>query len=264
MPPFLAEIAALPPWLYPLLTLTGLAAGFVDSIAGGGGIITIPVLLSTGLSPQEALGTNKLQAAFGSGSATWHYSRAGLVDWRSCVAGIVFTALGAAVGTWLVARRVDPEFLRQAIPWLLVGVAAYMLLQPRVGEQEIRPRLTPGVFHLVFGLLIGFYDGFFGPGTGTFWAMAYLLGLGCNLTRATAQTKVMNFTSNVVSLAVFLAAGHLHYGAGLCMGAGQLVGARLGSRVVIRQGARFIRPLFIAVALAVTARLLWQNFARRG
>src|SRR4029434_4443334 len=94
------------------------------------------------------------------------------------------------------------------------------------------------LFHLVFGLLIGFYDGFFGPGTGTFWAMAYVLGLGCNLTRATAHTKVMNFTSNAISLAVFIEAVRVHYGAGLCMGLGQLLGARLGARVDIRQGAQ--------------------------
>jgi len=260
MPPSLADIFTLPSWLYPLLFLTGLAAGFVDSVAGGGGIITIPVLLNMGLTPQDALGTNKLQATFGSGSATWHYGRAGLIDWRLCLSGIVCTAMGAGLGTWMVARRVDPEFLRQTIPWLLVGIAIYLLLQPRLGEKVGRPRMASDVFHLVFGLVIGFYDGFFGPGTGTFWAMAYVLALGLDLTRATAHTKVMNFTSNVISLAVFLAAGHVQFVAGLCMGAGQLLGARIGSKVVIRQGVRFIRPLFITVALAVTARLLWQNF----
>jgi uncharacterized membrane protein YfcA len=111
-------------------------------------------------------------------------------------------------------------------------------------------------------LLIGFYDGFFGPGTGTFWAMAYITIMGFNLTKATAHTKVMNFASNVASLGVFLWGGHVHAPAGVCMGLGQLVGARLGARTVIRRGTKFIRPVFITVVLAVTARLLYHNFSK--
>jgi len=251
----------LPSWLYPLLFLTGLAAGFVDSIAGGGGLITLPVLLSVGMPPQTALGTNKLQAVFGSGSATWHYARAGLIDFRECQFGVLFTFVGAAVGS-LLLQQVHPDLLRQIIPWLLIAVAIYMLVQPRLGEADVHPRMRSIPFHFLFGLGIGFYDGFFGPGTGTFWAMGYVLCLGFNLTKATAHTKVMNFTSNAASLGVFLLFGEVHYGAGLCMGAGQLLGARLGSKTVIRRGTRFIRPVFIAVVLAITARLLWQNFKR--
>jgi hypothetical protein len=253
------DAASIPLWLYPLLFLTGLAAGFVDSIAGGGGLITIPVLLNVGLAPQLALGTNKLQAVFGSGSAAWHYGRAGLIEFKDCWTGVVCTLVGATVGTRLVSR-LSPEFLKQTIPWLLVAIALYFILQPKLGDTERRPRLNAHGFHVLCGLGIGFYDGFFGPGTGTFWAMAYLLGLGFNLTRATAHTKLMNFASNAASLAVFLYGGHCHFGAGLCMGLGQLVGASLGSQTVIRRGARFIRPIFIAVVLAVTARLLWRNF----
>jgi hypothetical protein len=249
------------PWLYPLLFLTGLFAGFVDSIAGGGGLITIPVLLNLGLAPPDALGTNKLQATFGSGSATWHYGRAGLIDFRACVNGILFTAIGAGLGTWLLTKM-PPDLLQQIIPWLLIAIAGYLLLQPKIGEKDIHPRIEASGFHLLFGLVLGFYDGFFGPGTGTFWALAYMLGLGFNMTRATAHTKVMNFTSNLVSLGVFLVGGHVHFGAGLCMGAGQLLGARLGARVVLKKGTRLIRPIFITAAIAITARLLWKNFTR--
>ena len=245
-------------WLYPILLLTGLVAGFVDSIAGGGGLITLPVLLNIGMPPQLALGTNKLQATFGSGSAAWHYGRAGLVHFKDCRLGILFTLLGAAIGTLLV-RRLPSDLLRQMIPWLLVGIALYVILQPKLGERDFRPRLGAGIFHVFFGLGMGFYDGFFGPGTGTFWALAYMLVLGFNMTKATAHTKVMNFASNVVSVAVFLPGGQVHFGAGICMGAGQLIGARLGSKVVIRRGTKFIRPVFITVVLAITARLLWQN-----
>jgi uncharacterized membrane protein YfcA len=249
----------IPWWLYVLLFLTGFAAGFVDAIAGGGGLITVPVLLNIGLSPADALGTNKLQATFGSASATWHYGRAGLIEYRRCLQGVVFTAVGAAIGTLLV-RWMPQALLQQFIPWLLLSVAIYTLLRRNLGEADVHPRWGEGAFYAVFGLGIGFYDGFFGPGTGTFWAMAYMTVLGYNMTRATAHTKLMNFTSNLVSLLVFLAAGHGHVGAGLAMGAGQLAGARLGSRTVIRKGTKFIRPVFITVVLAITVRLLYRNF----
>ncbi len=245
--------------IYLGLFLVALAAGFVDSIAGGGGLITLPALLGVGLPPQIALGTNKLQASFGSGSAAWHFGRAGIIDWRSMAAGVVFTAAGAAGGTALV-RVLSADLLRQLIPCLLVAIAVFMLFQPRLGEVDVHPRMAPHSFLPVCGFALGFYDGFFGPGTGTFWAMAFVLGLGFNLTKATAHTKLMNFTSNIASLAVFLLGGQVHWRLGLTMGIGQWLGARLGAGLVLRRGARFIRPIFILVALAITARLLWKNW----
>jgi uncharacterized membrane protein YfcA len=249
-------------WIFPLLFLTGAAAGFVDSIAGGGGVITIPVLLNLGMPAQLALGTNKLQASFGSGSAAWHYRQAGLVQLKDCRTGILMTLAGAALGS-LTVSRLHPDFLQQAIPWLLLVIVVYLMLQPKVGLRDTPPRLKPMSFYLLFGALIGFYDGFFGPGTGTFWAMAFVTVLGLELRRATAHTKLMNFTSNVVSLAVFAAVGQVDLKAGICMGLGQCAGARLGSRLVIHRGVRWIRPIFIAAALVITARLLWLNFFSR-
>ncbi len=253
----------IPLWLYPLLFLTGLAAGFVDAIAGGGGLITLPVLLNIGLPPADALGTNKLQATFGSASATWHYGRAGLIDFGGSRWGVLFTVLGATVST-LLLRRLPEQFLKHSIPWLLIAVAVYVLFRRDLGGTDRRPRMTPNMFHVVCGLGLGFYDGFFGPGAGTFWAMAYMLLLGYNMTRATAHTKIMNLMSNLVSLTVFALGAHVHVGSGVTMGVGQLVGARLGSRVVIKRGTRIIRPIFIAVVLAVTARLLYLNFWNGG
>ncbi len=254
------DFSELPLWLYPLLLLTGLAAGFVDSIAGGGGLITIPVMLNIGLPVELALGTNKLQATFGSGTATWHFARARLIDWHAARLGVLFTFVGAVSGTSLV-RALPSGLLREMIPWLLIGISVYMMVQPQVGKVERPARWSAELFYAVFGLGIGFYDGFFGPGTGTFWAMAFMLVLGFEMKRATAHTKLMNFTSNLASLGVFLVGGHCHLYAGLSMGLGQLVGARLGSRVVIHRGANWIRPIFITVALLITLRLLWQNFA---
>ena len=248
-------------WRLPVLFGTGLVAGFVDSIAGGGGLITLPVLLNLGLSPQEALGTNKLQATFGSGSAAWHYAEAKTVALSDCGRGFALTVAGAALGA-LAVQQVAPDFLRRAIPILLVAVALYMLLKPQLGAADIRPRMNRVWFDVTFGLLIGFYDGFFGPGTGTFWTMAFVLGLGFNLTRATGYTKVMNFGSNLSSLVFFICGGRVEFVAGLTMGIGQLLGARIGSRMVIERGTRFIRPVFIGVVLALTLKLLYDAYLR--
>ena len=254
----LAAVApSLVAWQLPLLFGAGFAAGFVDSIAGGGGLITVPVLMNLGYGPQYALGTNKLQASFGSGSATWHYAQAGTVDLKDCVRGFLFSLVGAAAGAWSV-QQLDPSFLKRAIPVLLIAVAIYTIFKPDLGARETAPKMKRGWFELIFGLGMGFYDGFFGPGTGTFWAMACVLGLGFNLTRATGYTKVMNFASNLSSLAVFLLAGKVYFAAGLTMGIGQLLGARLGSRMVIARGTKFIRPIFLFVVLALTAKLLLQ------
>jgi uncharacterized membrane protein YfcA len=248
-------------WQFPLLFGTGLAAGFVDSVAGGGGLITLPVLLNLGMSPQFALGTNKLQASFGSGSAAGHYAQARIVPLRDCIRGFVLTLVGAALGS-LAVQHLDPSLLRKLIPVLLISVAAYTLVKPQLGASDQPPRMGRAGFDVLFGLALGFYDGFFGPGTGTFWTMAYVLVLGFNLTRATGYTKVMNFASNLSSLALFLIAGKVFFVAGLTMGVGQLLGARAGARLVVARGTRFIRPVFLAVVLALTAKLIYENFRR--
>jgi uncharacterized protein len=246
-------------WAFPVFFLTGVVAGFVDSIAGGGGLITLPVWLSMGIHPKYALGTNKLQATFGSGSAAWHYARAGLVSWKESRLGAFFTLIGAAIGTLLV-QQLDPAFLKHFIPILLLGIVAYVALKPRLGEKDIHPRMSEKKFYIIAGLVLGFYDGFLGPGAGSFWTMAFMLGLGFNLTKATANTKVMNLASNVCSLLIFACAGQIYYLAGLSMGLGQLLGARAGSRMVVAKGTKFVRPVFITVVLAITCKLLYDSF----
>jgi uncharacterized protein len=141
--------------LLPLLFLTGLMAGLVDSIAGGGGLITIPVLLGVGMPPQIALGTNKLQASFGSGSAMLTFIRSGTVRLNDCRIGVAYTAVGAVLGT-ITVQKLDPGLLRQVIPWLLVAIVLYTLLTPRLGHEDIHPRLKPGPFFFSAGLVLGF------------------------------------------------------------------------------------------------------------
>lgn len=237
----------------------GFLAGFVDSIAGGGGIISVPVLLSVGLPPHFALGTNKLQSSFGSFTASLNYTRNGLVKFKEVLPGIFFTAMGAAVGT-LVIQQLPQDILQYIIPVMLLAIFLFMLFSKDVGLQDQKARWQPKVFFLVFGLTLGFYDGFFGPGTGNFWMLAYVLLLGFNLKKATGYTKWVNFTSNIVALTFFAIGGKILVLPGLIMAGGQFSGAFLGSHLVLRSGTKFIRVFFLIVTGATILRLIYTTF----
>lgn len=237
----------------------GLLAGFVDSIAGGGGIITVPVLLASGMPPHLALGTNKLQSSFGSFTASFNYIHKGLVRVRDVWQGVAFTFLGASLGTASILF-LNPEFLNKFIPLMLIAIFLYTLFGPKVGEVDRHSILKPTLFYLIFGLLIGFYDGFFGPGTGAFWTIAIVTLLGLNLKNATATTKVMNFTSNIVSLGVFIIGGKVLWIIGILMGSGQILGAYLGSTLVVKKEVKFIRTFFLTVVGITILKLIYDNY----
>jgi uncharacterized protein len=146
------------------------------------------------------------------------------------------------------------------IPFLLLAIAVYLLFTPSLGEAERHPRLSRTLFFVLFGIGLGFYDGFFGPGVGSFWAIAFVSLLGLDLMKATGYTKVMNFTSNIVSFVLFLAGGHVLFSAGVVMAVGQIVGARVGSGMVISRGVKLIRPIFITVVILTTLKLLYNRF----
>jgi uncharacterized membrane protein YfcA len=245
----------IPPWGWPLLFITGIAAGLVDSIAGGGGLITVPALLSVGLPPGLALGTNKLQSCFGSASAAWYYTRAGLIGFRGVVLGVICTVLGAMGGA-LAVQFISDAVLRRVLPVLLMGIGLFVLLRPKLGEADARERMPPSLFYVVFGLGLGAYDGFFGPGVGSFWALAFVLFLGFNLSKATAHTKVMNFTSNLVALVVLGINSQVMLLPGLVMGVGQMLGARVGAGLVVRRGTHLVRPVFVFVVFLIAVKLL--------
>jgi uncharacterized protein len=243
-----------------LLTVVGLAAGFVDSVAGGGGLITMPALLWLGLPVHQTMGTNKLQASCGTVLAVIRYARAGLLRWSELRVTVAVTFGFALLGSWAVTL-VSPVLLKQLVPWMLLAIAVYVLCHPRFGLEARAAVLGATAFAWIGGAALGFYDGFFGPGTGTLWTAA-LLGLrGLELTRATAFTKVVNLTSNVASLGVFLWAGHVRFDFAACMIVGQLIGARLGSGMVIKHGAGFVRVVFLGVVFALVAKLLWDQWA---
>jgi len=245
--------------LLSLLLVAGLAAGFVDAIAGGGGLITVPALLWAGLPVQWALGTNKMQSACGTMLAVTRFARAGWIDWRELRLAILVTFVFAALGAWAVSS-LSKELLKMIVPWLLMAVAVYALLSPRLGLHRSAARLSADTFAILGGCLLGFYDGFFGPGTGSFWTIALLSLRGFELTRATAYTKVVNLTSNLASLLVFLLAGSVVFKVAMVMIVGQLIGARLGSGLVLKHGAPFVRVVFLIVVFALTAKLLWDQF----
>lgn len=247
------------PLIFVILFLAGLSGGFIDSIAGGGGLITLPALLAVGMPPHLALGTNKLQSSFGTATATWRYRKKGMVSLRESIPGIVFTAIGAASGAFL-AQVISSDFLGKAIPFLLLGILAYFLLSPKRQTTTSQARWKRLPFYTVFGLLFGSYDGFFGPGTGSFWPVALMALLGLDLVRATATTKAMNFTSNFCALVTFLIGGKVLFSYGLVMAAGQLIGARLGSDLAVRKGTGFIRPIFVLVVMATCAKVFYDNY----
>ncbi|WP_369600635.1 TSUP family transporter [Hahella sp. SMD15-11] len=233
-------------------------AGGVDAIAGGGGLIAMPALLLAGIPPQAALATNKLQGSVGTFFAARYFIRHGQVSVADIRSWILGTFLGAVAGTALVLT-LDVRQVGTILPVLLLGMALYYLLSPNLGEVDRARRVSPAVFAGLICPLLGFYDGFFGPGTGSFMALACVTLMGHNLTRATAHTKVLNFTSNLASLGYFLAFGEVAWLAGLVMMAGQFAGASLGARLVIRQGARLVRPVAVIMCVLMSARLLWRG-----
>jgi uncharacterized protein len=231
------------------------AAGFIDSIAGGGGLVTVPALLLAGMSPIESLGTNKLQSLFGSASATIAYAQKGHVDLKKQLPSALMSALGAAGGAAL-AGLLPGDVLRAFLPLLLIAIALYFAVKPNMGDIDRAQRLTPFLFGLVIVPLIGFYDGLFGPGTGSFFMLAFVSLAGFGLLKATAHTKLLNFSSNLGGLVTFAFLGAINWKIGLLMGIAQFIGARVGAAMAMKNGATIIKPLLIIVCLALATKLL--------
>ncbi|MFC0284059.1 TSUP family transporter [Camelimonas abortus] len=236
--------------------LTGLAflAGLIDAIAGGGGLLVLPALLLAGFQPASALAVNKLQASFGSGSATVAFTRAGLIDWPR-TAPMFAMAMGGSVAGALLVSALPTGFLRAFMPPMLVAIALYMGFSPRLGDDDREQRLTPAAFTLTAAPAIGFYDGVFGPGTGSLLMLAFVGLLGLGITRATGRAKALNFASNAGALAILAVTQPIAWPLGLLMGAAAFAGARIGAGLAIRNGARLIRPLLVLACCAMALRL---------
>lgn len=237
-----------------LLACVGLVAGFVDSIAGGGGLLALPSLLLAGLDPVSALATNKLQGTFGTASATHTFWKKGLLTPSDHKAEIACVFVGAALGV-VAVNYVPTQMLQNIMPVLLVLVAIYFAFAPKLSVDGSIPKLALGVFSFFMAPLIGFYDGIFGPGTGSFFMVALVALFGVGLIEATGRTKLLNFTSNIAALLMFILSGKIVWVIGLSMGAAQLIGAQLGARVAIINGAKIIRPLLVVMCVAMAIRL---------
>lgn len=241
-----------------LLVGAGLLAGFIDSIVGGGGVVSLPALLAAGVPPHLALGTNKVAGTGASSMATFRYARAGLLDGR-LVAWTLPLAVGAAVLGAVTVLRVDERVVVGLVAVVMVALVAYVLLRPRFGQEDRFAGLSgPTVAATaLLALAVGFYDGFLGPGTGNMLLFGLVAIQGFPFLRAAAHGRVLNFGSNVGALAFFGLTGNVDWTLGLLMGGATMAGAYLGSAAGIRHGARWIRPLFVGVAALLLVRLLW-------
>ena len=240
-----------------LLVGAAFAAGFVDAIAGGGGLITVPVLMLAGLPPAQALATNKVQGVFGAATAAVSYAAKGLVDlrsqWRSALIAGAAGAAGAALVSWI-----PTDGLRLILPVVLIAIALFFALKPGLDDLDRTRRLTPLAFAIAIVPLIGFYDGLIGPGAGAFYMIGFVTLAGYGVLKATAHTKMLNFASNLGGLAAFALVGNPLWGLGICMGLARIAGAALGARLATRIGARLIKPLLVATSTILALRLIWQ------
>ena len=236
------------------LALAAFFAGTIDAMAGGGGLISIPALLAAGVPPVQAIATNKVQSSFGTASAVLTFARQGRIDFRRFLWPAV-AAFAGSVGGALTLQVVDPSFLMGLVPVLLVATAAYFLFGPRASETDTRARLGHAAL-VTIAFAIGFYDGFFGPGTGSFMATALVALFGMGLISATAHTKLLNLASNLAALATLMVGGYVLWKVGLVMAVASVAGGQLGARLAVRVGGRAIRPLLVVMSLALTAKLL--------
>jgi hypothetical protein len=243
--------------LFLLLLAAGFFAGFVDAIAGGGGLITVPILMLSGASPVTALATNKIQAIFGAATAAHAYSKGGHVNLREQV-GPALIAFAASVAGALLVSVLPVEWIRMVLPVLLIGIAVFFAAKKGLGDQDRHRRLSPMVFAATMVPLCGLYDGLLGPGAGSFYMLAFVSMAGYGILKATAHTKLLNLASNVGALLAFAFVATPWWVTGLAMGAAQIAGARAGAALAQKQGAKLIKPLLILTSVALALRLIWD------
>jgi len=241
------------------LSLAGFFAAMVDSIAGGGGIISLPAYLLAGVPPHIALGTNKFSSSAGSFTSSLKFIKSGKVNFSIIKYLIPFTLLGSALGVNAVLK-VNQKYLSTLVLVLIVFVGLYTLFSKTIGiKDNPQPlsisRLSVGIL-LAFSL--GFYDGFFGPGTGSFLIFGLIHIFGFNFIKASGNAKILNFVSNISALVIFALRGQIYYLIGLPVALSMVMGAQVGTQLALKNGAKLIKPIFVTMSLAVAAKLLIQ------
>lgn len=243
-----------------LLFFFGFLAAFIDSVVGGGGLISLPALMFTGLSPSAAVATNKLAGTMGSITSTITFYRSGKLDIKSIYKWFPLSFFGSIAGAWVV-HMINPELLKPLMLVMLAAVAIYTIFKKDWGSISTYKSLSKRkmvVFILVI-FAIGFYDGFLGPGTGSFLIFAFLM-IGFDFLKAAGNAKFLNFGSNIGALLMFIALGQVNYTYGFIMGIAQILGAFCGSKFAIKQGSGYVRALFIIVTVVLLAKNAYDYF----
>lgn len=241
-----------------VLTIVAMVAGFIDAIAGGGGLITLPALLLAGVNPVSAIATNKLQASAATLSATIAFARKGLINWKKGLPLAGMSFLGGLLGALLVG--IIPEALLLAIvPILLILVATYFLFLPKFDDTARKPKISFFLFSLTVPLSLGFYDGIFGPGVGSFLLIAFIALLGYKIIDAMSYTKLLNVSCNLGSLLIFISKGAVIFPIAIAMAVGASIGANLGARFAVRFGKKVIKPLLIIISLIMAIKLILND-----
>ncbi len=239
------------------LAFVAFLGGFISSIAGAGGMLVLPCLLWAGVPPVQALATNKCQSVFGTLSSAINYFRQGHLDLGPLVGTLRWAFVGAILGTLLV-QQLDKALLERLLPLILIVLASYFAFSPRISDRDSPPRLRPRWFAPLVGGGLGVYGGFFGPGMGSFSAAAFAGLRGFNMRRATASTKPVVLVTNVTSMTLFILGGHVIWSLVAAMAVAQILGARLGSNLVIRRGAALVKPVIVVVTVAIAIRLMMR------
>lgn len=243
-----------------VLALIGVVAGFIDAIVGGGGLLSIPALLTVGVPPHLALGTNKLAACFGSITSSYTYYKQQLFTPRFWWVCALSTLIGAIMGSGLVFL-IDADGLEKLLPLLIISIAIYTLFSPKAmgSSQHSTPTRSPSKFkQTAQGLLLGGYDGFAGPGIGAFWTVSSISLHKLPLLESCATARIMTLISNVTALIIFASLGEVHWLLGLWMGVCMMAGSYIGARSAIRFGIPFIKPLFILSVVSIATHLAWS------
>jgi uncharacterized protein len=244
------------------IVMAALLAGFIDSIVGGGGLVLLPALFSVfpQAAPATLLGTNKGASVWGTSFATWSYARKVEMPWRALLPAAALALVGSFLGAWAVTQ-VDPAGLRLALPFILLVVLIYTLTNKNMGREH-RPHVDPATLRLracVLGAVIGFYDGFFGPGTGSFFIFGFVRWLGFDFLYASASAKFLNVMTNLAAISLFALKGHIWWHLALMMGLANMVGSILGTRLALKHGAVFVRWMFLGVVSALIAKTAWDG-----
>lgn len=230
--------------------IVAIVAGFIDTLVGGGGLITVPVLLLSGVNPINALATNKLQGTLGTATATWFMLKKRQIQWHQVRPLMLWSFLGALVGT-LLLQYIDKATLSWVIPSVLTIIAVYFLIAPKVKPKKT---VSKAIYSKVVVPMIGCYDGFFGPGTGSFFTLSAMLCRGMEVIKSTALAKPMNFSSNFASLIIFISLGQVLWSIGFVMMLGQALGAWLGAHCLLKINPTLLRLLivFLSMVMLVT------------